>query len=123
MRVLMCGDRNWEDSFIVACMLDGLQKYHPTIIHGKAPGADTISGDLATFMLLEVKEFPADWKMKGRAAGPIRNQQMLDEGKPDFVIAFHDKLDMSKGTRDMVWKAVLVGIPVYNIRHITDETL
>ena len=29
--------------------------------------------------------YPADWDKFGRAAGPIRNQQMLDEGKPNMI--------------------------------------
>ena len=29
-----------------------------------------------------------DWATHGRAAGPIRNQAMLQEGKPDVVVAF-----------------------------------
>jgi predicted Rossmann-fold nucleotide-binding protein len=37
----------------------------------------------------------------GLAAGPIRNQQMIDEGKPDLVIAFPG----GAGTHDMMARA------------------
>jgi hypothetical protein len=30
----------------------------------------------------------AEWERLGRKAGPIRNQRMLEEGKPDLVVAF-----------------------------------
>jgi hypothetical protein len=29
------------------------------------------------------------WDELGKKAGPLRNQRMLDEGKPDLVVAFH----------------------------------
>lgn len=118
MRVLVCGDRKWDDSTIVAAMLDGFG-YGPeglvvgfTVISGMARGADRFAADwgLANGCLLA---FPADWQKYGKGAGPIRNQQMLDEGKPDLVIAFHDYIDESKGTRDMVLRAKEAGIPVY----------
>jgi hypothetical protein len=48
-----------------------------------------------------VIEFPANWKVYGRAAGPIRNMKMLLEGKPDLVVAFPGGI----GTADMVKKA------------------
>ena len=33
-------------------------------------------------------DYPVDWEKYGKAAGPIRNQQMIDKGKPDLVVAF-----------------------------------
>jgi hypothetical protein len=57
-----------------------------------------------------VAVFPADWETHGRAAGPIRNQAMLDEGKPYLVIAFWD--GKSKGTLDMISRATRAGVPV-----------
>lgn len=58
-----------------------------------------------------LSEFPADWKLHGHAAGPIRNRQMLDE-KPDLVIAFHEDWANAKGTRDCVAEAGRRGIKV-----------
>lgn len=57
-----------------------------------------------------VEDFPADWERNGRAAGPIRNRQMLD-GKPDLVIAFPG----GKGTADMVAEAKRRGIAVREV--------
>lgn len=45
---------------------------------------------------MELLRFPAKWNEHGKAAGPIRNQQMLTEGKPDVVFAFHDDIASSK---------------------------
>lgn len=57
---------------------------------------------------ITVEPHPADWKRHGRAAGPIRNQKMLEE-KPEMVVAFPG----GKGTADMVKKAGQAGIEVF----------
>lgn len=41
---------------------------------------------------------------------------MLDEEKPDMVIAFHSDVDKSKGTKDMIVKSKIINIPVYVIK-------
>ena len=55
---------------------------------------------------MKVIKFPAEWDKYGKAAGVLRNQQMLDEGYPDLVVYFHKDLENSKGTKDMVTRAV-----------------
>jgi hypothetical protein len=87
------------------------------IIEGNARGADTMAGVYATTWGLGLEVYPANWKKYNKAAGPIRNQQMLDEGKPDLVLAFHDNIDKSKGTKDMVARAEKAGIEVRIITH------
>ncbi len=59
---------------------------------------------------IEALEFKADWLKEGRAAGPIRNKKMLVEGKPDLVVAFHNDIDASKGTKNMLKQAQKAGI-------------
>lgn len=111
MRVLVCGDRNWTNYSIIRSVLESL----PTstlIIEGEAKGADSIARDIAKMLGMTVIQFPADWTKYGKAAGPIRNRQMLKEGKPDRVIAFHSNISKSKGTADMVRVARQAGIPV-----------
>ena len=61
--------------------------------------------------------FPADWIRHGRAAGPIRNEQMLREGCPDLVVAFHDDPGLGRGTADMVRRALAAGVPVRFVHH------
>ena len=104
-RILICGDRDYKDWMKVREYLDTLQKT-AIIIHGGANGADSIAGNLATYLKMKVMKFPAEWEKYGKAAGPIRNQQMLDEGKPCLVVYFHKDLENSKGTKDMVTRAV-----------------
>jgi hypothetical protein len=57
------------------------------IVHGDAAGADRLAGQWVTNRMLKVERYPADWAKHGRAAGPIRNEQMLEEGKPDLLVA------------------------------------
>ena len=101
MKVLVCGDRNWNNVFSIK---RELQKFSDdvVIIHGAATGADTIAGQVAKELGFKVEVYPAKWNELGRAAGPIRNMQMLREGKPDLVLAFHANLNNSKGTANMV---------------------
>ena len=86
-----------------------------TVIHGAARGADSIAGEVARQLHCEVLAFPADWDTHGKAAGMIRNRRMLDEGKPELVVAFTDDLSESRGTKDMVTRAKAAGVPVYVI--------
>lgn len=127
MRVLVTGDRNWTDHEIIRNILYGytpLVSIEPVVvIHGAARGADSIAGEYAAMIGFEVEEYPADWGTHHRAAGPIRNRQMLKEGKPDVVLAFHDDLASSKGTKDMVDASLAAGVPVYNIRRMGDRKL
>lgn len=110
MKVLICGDRNWSDAKRIIDRIGSLPQ-GTVIIAGAASGADTIAAEEGRAMHYEVIEFPADWKKHGRAAGPIRNRQMLDQ-KPDLVIAFHPNLAKSLGTADTVREAKRRGIPV-----------
>ena len=81
------------------------------IISGAAGGVDTSAIDWAVVNWVEWEEYPANWEKDGKAAGPIRNQQMLDEGKPDKVLAIRG----GKGTADMVRRAKKAGIPVIEV--------
>jgi len=108
-RVLCCGDRNWTDKAKIRLALEQLPP-GTVIIHGDARGADRLSGEVAEELGFEVVKFPAQWARYGRGAGPIRNQQMLDEGKPTMVLAFHSNIEESKGTRDMITRANRAGL-------------
>lgn len=115
MIILICGSRDWSDKSLILSTIVSLR---PTkIIHGACRGADIIAGEVAKELGISVQEFPADWNRYGRSAGPRRNQQMLDEGKPDMVIAFHDNIESSKGTKDMISRTKNSGIEFKVIGH------
>ena len=93
-----------------------------TLIHGCAKGADLLAEQAWANLKIEgyVERFPADWVKHGKAAGPIRNKQMLDEGKPDLVIAFLAK--DSRGTKNMIEQAEKAGVDV-KIVDISEEEI
>lgn len=111
-RVLVCGSRDWRYVGIVRRMLVVLPA-GTVIIHGDCPtGADAIADGIATSCGFAVERFPADWETYGKAAGPIRNQQMLERGKPDRVIAFALTNPPTGGTGNMVRQARDAKVPV-----------
>ena len=113
MKILVTGDRHWTDRDAIAATLHIYDEVpRPVLIHGACEGADTIARDIAKSMGWKVIPYPAHWGILGGAAGPSRNQTMVDQ-KPDLVIAFHDDLNgKSRGTADCVRKAKVAGIPV-----------
>lgn len=109
MRVLVCGGRNYDDWPRLKEKLDELhEKYKFTeVIHGAAEGADSLAGVWSRWYGVKETPFPADWKQYGKRAGYVRNNQMLEEGKPDMVVAFRG----GKGTEMMVDLAEKAGVP------------
>lgn len=111
MRILICGDRHWVDRDTIREYLMTLPK-DTLIIEGEAAGADSIAREEAEKLGLLVWPFNAEWDKYGRAAGPIRNRRMLEEGNPSLVVAFHHNLAQSTGTKNCVQQAIERGIKV-----------
>lgn len=108
-RVLICGTRNSGDYVEIAELIMGLPM-GSVIIQGMCRGVDAMAKYLGEKYGFEVEGYHANWGKYGNAAGPIRNTQMLDEGKPDIVYAFHPNIVESKGTKNMVKQAKGRGI-------------
>lgn len=141
----MTGDRNWateidsatgkriqvenEEHWFLFVILDGLYRrfiYSTptngklTLIEGEARGADTVARLWAEKSVeigrkVELMAYPAQWDRHGRAAGPIRNQQMLQEGKPDFCVGVSRDWAKSRGTKDMISRVAKANIPYFKI--------
>lgn len=115
LRLLVCGDRDWEHRNFLYDTLDTINFRTPggisVIIEGEAKGADRMARDWALFHRIEVARYPAFWNIYKQGAGPIRNQQMIDEGKPDRAAAFHNDIANSKGTGDMIRRLKAHSIP------------
>lgn len=126
VKILVCGDREWKDAnFMRETIIDVIadssllftypEDFKFTLIHGDASGADKMSEIVTNDFSAraDVLRFPAKWEEHGHAAGPIRNQQMLDESKPDLVLAFHNDIGKKHcGTFDMIRKANKAGVEV-----------
>ena len=119
-KILVTGDRHYRNLELIADTLEGflveygLNPEEVMLIHGGATGADTIADVCGKLLRMDVKPYPAHWRhtedcpegcseVVGRAAGPIRNKKMITD-HPDILIAFvfHDNLEESKGTKNMI---------------------
>lgn len=123
MRILVTGGREYADRAEVERKL----RFAPpwaVIVHGAAPGADSLCASVWEEWGGEVDPHPADWTGPCRescrpghrrlrpdgsticpAAGVYRNSEMLESGV-DFYIAFPG----GRGTADMVEKARHAGL-------------
>lgn len=112
-RILVTGGRDYEDVGAIYTTLSAIHAETPItlLINGGATGADAISKVWAAGRRVAIKIYRADWQKHGKSAGPIRNQRMLDEGKPDLVVAFFG----GRGTADMVRRAEAAGVEVRRV--------
>lgn len=108
MKVLVCGGRDYWDRQRVFDELDALPGVS-AVIHGGASGADQLAEEWGRSRGMVVREYLPDWKAYGKAAGPIRNKRMLDDGKPDLVLAFPG----GRGTENMTMQAHAAGVDIH----------
>lgn len=108
-RVLVFGSRDWTDEALVRRRLVVFPA-GTVVIHGAAKGADSIAGRVAKSLGFEVIEEPARWDIEGKAAGPKRNQRMLDVHKPTCGLGF--MLGLSVGSMDMLRRLSDARLPV-----------
>jgi len=110
MRIIVCGGRDFHDR---RALFDALDELHSkagidAVIQGGAQGADQLAWLWTIARDIECVSFPPEWKRRGRGAGPARNQEMIDRGKPDAVVAFPG----GRGTADMKRRARKAGLLV-----------
>lgn len=112
-KFIVCGGRDYADFLQMDRCLSALHEQVgiSMIIEGNANGADKMAGDWAEVHGILVYVFIANRSSHGKAAGLIRNKQML-EMKPDGVVAFPG----GKGTQHMIQISKEVGIPVWEIQ-------
>jgi hypothetical protein len=92
MKVAVIGSRSFTDYERLTQVLSGMAVTE--IISGGAQGADTLAERYATTHGIPTLIFKPDWKKYGRAAGPIRNKDIINNA--EVVVAFWD--GKSKGT-------------------------
>jgi len=109
MKTIIAGGRNLKDEAMVLQAIDKSGFVISELVCGMAQGIDLIAKAWAQNLKIAITEFPADWKRYGRAAGPIRNQQMADYA--DALIAIWD--GKSPGTKSMIRNAQIKGLNVY----------
>lgn len=118
MKILVTGSRRYSDQSRLDAVLDELEP--SAIVHGGAPGADSLAGQWARRHSITELCYPADWGRYGKQGGPIRNRQML-LGEPDIELVVAFPLDGSVGTLHMLRIAKAVGIPTQTIATLPDR--
>ena len=112
MLILVTGGRDYKEQHVV---WDALDKFisqpdfdYLTVMQGKAKGADNLAREWCLDRGIECLDFPADWDRHQKAAGHIRNKEMIEFGPPDFVLAFPG----GRGTNNMILQAESAGVQV-----------
>lgn len=98
LKILVCGGRDYNDKEFLFYALDRINP--DIVVHGGAKGADSLAGEWCKTRNKEERVYHAKWNLHGKAAGPLRNREMLKEELDGLsgVVAFPG----GKGTRDMV---------------------
>lgn len=134
LRVLVTGSRRYDPQAVVRdlrVLLEDDSVKILTVVHGACAsmgelvGADRGAHEfcrqwqaLGVFLGKDVieEQHDAAWVTHGRAAGPIRNQEMVNLGA-DLCLAY--PLADSRGTKDCMAKAERAGIPVWDRTSVT----
>jgi len=102
---MVSGSRTWTDADAIKSAFRSVQEGDHTppliLVSGRCPkGADKLA-ELAVKELggWEIEPHPALWKVHGRAAGFVRNNEMMDS-RPDRVLIFWD--GVSRGTKHVI---------------------
>lgn len=106
--IAFVGSRRWERADLIAEWMEAMQSKHGNdlvIVSGGADGADKIAALAAHTLRIRLVVFKPDWNRYGKAAGPIRNTQIVERSKE--VIAFW--MPNSRGTKDTIKKAWQAG--------------
>lgn len=123
-RLLITGSRNFGDqghvdiTLMRTALKDARRKLHDAgfdriiLVHGAARGADQLAASIGKSMGFVLDPHPAQWSVHGKAAGPIRNKEMVDLGA-DLMLAF--PRGASRGTRGCMQLAAEAGIEIVNV--------
>lgn len=119
-RLLVTGSRRWTDvEYIEICLEEAIETLggkdeEIILVEGGAGGADKICADIWRSWKRPIETHRADWTRYGKAAGPVRNQDMVNMGA-DLTLGF--VMPDSVGTLDCLRRSRVAGIPtiVYHI--------
>ena len=116
--LIVAGGRNFDDYSLLSRKIEHLlskkiQTHTVGIVSGGCRGADRMAERWAKKNRVDLYKVDANWCEYGRAAGPLRNEQMAVIG--DALLAFWD--GKSKGTKNMIETMQKAGKPVRIVRY------
>ena len=107
--VIVTGGRDYDDWAMLQEVLNFINP--DVVVQGGAWGADQMAVDWAEYNKKEFLTFNADRNKHGRAAGPIRNKEMLQANPKAVVVAFPG----GAGTANCVRTAVELNMIVLQV--------
>lgn len=122
MRILVTGSREWENNTRNKLMFNsamdlvmrGYDVDNIELVIGDCPtGLDLIAREWVGFFGFKHKVFYADWTQHGKAAGPLRNQEMVDyisDVPISIAVAFPMPGAGNRGTTDCTNRVLREGI-------------
>lgn len=120
MKIIVAGSRTFSDFALLCRKMDAitknLDKKKLTIVSGHCQGADLLGEEWATLRMVKYEVFRADWDKYGKAAGPIRNQEMVDSCTPGKDAAIFFDCQKGSGTEDCLKKARKRGLKIRIIK-------
>lgn len=115
MKLLVCGSRDVDHKRACKAILEWIHANGPVerIVQGGCRGADQAAQAVARTLHIPYDTFSADWRL-GPKAGPVRNEKMIRDSKPDHCLALCNKIDLkeSRGTFDCVTRCRNHSVPV-----------
>ena len=115
MRLIIAGSRDFNDYGFVKDILDyylqNTDKHTVAVISGTQRGVDSLGERYAKENGIKVERFPPDWDTHGKAAGPIRNQQMADAATHCIVFT-----SGGPGSKSMIEIAIKAQLPTKIVR-------
>ena len=120
LMVLVTGGRCFVEEFPIHDALDRIEalcdaaprRLELAVLQGGAAGADRIAREWAWHNNIRIITERADWTRLGKAAGPLRNQRMIDKYQPDICLAFPSD-PIGPGTADTMQRCRAAAIPVF----------
>lgn len=110
MKLGIIGSRTFTDYdlflSVVSRLVEGWSRIDE-IVSGGANGADSLASRYAGYFGIKMTVIKPDWKTHGRAAGFLRNTQIVEQS--DMIVAFWD--GKSAGTKDSIDKAKVLKRP------------
>jgi len=104
VKVIIAGSRDIIHMDIVEYAIRDTEYEITEVVSGGARGVDRLGEQWARDRAIPITHFPADWDSFGKAAGTMRNQEMIDYVAPDgALIAVWD--EKSRGTADIIERA------------------
>lgn len=111
-RLLVTGSREFSNiDLALTALSEARWKLGPdlVVVHGGARGADQLLGALAAERGLRTEVHRANWRDNGRAAGVMRNQEMVNAGADLCLVLLVEGL-ACRGTKDCWRRADRAGI-------------